>query len=162
MKRIAVTIHDTCIIAYAHMFPKSESLIEFMKSNYIDYYDTNIPMYVFFEKYTIVLYPNSKNTSEESIIIHAGIFSRLKYPESVPVVHNIHGFVFDTENEVKKDENTHIINKSTNPVQKNLLLSALSLYGSDVYRSLVPFDVLYCEQSHFLDYVDFPTTIHSF
>ncbi len=162
MKQIVVTIHDSYIIAYAHMFPKYDSLVEYVKSIYIDFYDTKNPMYVFFKQHTIVLYPISKNTTDISILEHARIFSSMKYPDKIPKKHNIHTFELDPDNTINKDNHSHTINKSSNENLIKELTSAIELYNSDLYKKNVPFCVVYCEKLDFLDYVDTSSHNHFF
>lgn len=152
MRRIVVTFHDSYYIAYGHMFSVSQSMIEYIKNIYLDYYDTEFPMYVFLERHTFVLYPKSKNMKNESILEHAGIFSRLKFPDTIPKTHNIHRFKLEViSDEIIVNEEDHTFDKSTNDKLINQLTSALELYSSDLYQIVVPFDVIYCDHAYPFD-----------
>lgn len=152
MKRIIVTVHDDCYVAYAHMYPDNQSLVSLMKYIYIEYYDTINPMYLFLGRHSYVLYPKKAETlsCEEqeppSIIKHAGIFARYKYEKLlIPEHHNMHKFEFDDK--MLAHEGNNIINKLSNEKLIGQLLEAIQLYGSELYQIFVPFDVLYCDET---------------
>ena len=149
MKRIIVTEHDDCFIAYGHMYPINESLIEYMKHIYLEYYDTELskPMYLFLGRHTFLLYPKKVETffpehEPPSDIVHAGIFARYEFPRELSGNYNVHKFTFDDEMLVHEQDNT--IGKPFNEKQIDQLLISIKLYSSDLYRVFVPFDVIYC------------------
>lgn len=153
MKRIIVTEHDDSYIAHAHIFPVNQSLIEYMKYIYLENYDTeqSKPMYLFLNRHTFLLYPKKAETfmSENeppSDIVHAGIFARYEFPQKLSGNHNVHKFTFDDQMQVHEGYST--MNVQSNEKQTDQLSTLIRLYGSDIYRIAVPFDVLYCDSDY--------------